>query len=353
MVGARRSEKEARKFNAKLLQRQTALENQVEQLGKALKALTDERISTSAALSPATTLHSSDQDPTGPGTNFLGTPSAHDRDIDHTGETGGVLRLEKDGESIYVGAGGSSWALQHVSRAFPLACQRESLNKPLKAVARPEPETNIAYARNQPAHLPTRQTRPKALMDAHTSTQVSMILSSLPDLDEATGLVRIYFRYVDWLYCIVTEQQIREDLALLWMSRDESTPYPTAQRMAVVVMVLALGALFSPNIAPTSTLPQHLYGASRQLLDHGLYLRHFTLAGVQALHLAVSYLANTRDTFMAQEGWVLLGTAGRLGQAQGLHIDGSKWSLPAEELEARRRVFHELLTYDRLQGLSQ
>jgi hypothetical protein len=190
-------------------------------------------------------------------------------------------------------------------------------------------------------------------MDAHSSAQVSVILSSLPDLEEATSLVRIYFRYVAWLYCVVSEQQIGEDLALLWRPRDEGTSYPTAQRMAVVVMVLALGALFSPNRSHTSNLPHHLYEASRQLLDYGLYLRHFTLSGVQTLHLAVSFLANTRDSFMAQEGWVLLGTAGRLAQAQGLHIDGSKWSLPAEELEARRRVFHELQTYDRLQGLSQ
>jgi hypothetical protein len=45
---------------------------------------------------------------------------------------------------------------------------------------------------------------------------------------------------------VVSEKQIGEDLALLWRPRDEGTPYPTAQRMAVVVMVLALGALFSP-----------------------------------------------------------------------------------------------------------
>ena len=190
-------------------------------------------------------------------------------------------------------------------------------------------------------------------MDAHACAQVSAILSSLPDLEEATSLVRIYFRYVSWLYAIVTEQQIGEDLGLLWRPRDEGTAYPTAQRMAVVVMVLALGALFSPNRMHTSTLPQHLYQASRQLLECGLYLRHFTLPGVQTLHLAVAFLLNSRDSFMAQEGWVLLAMAGRLGQAQGLHIDGSKWNLSAEELEVRRRIFHELQIYDRLQGLAQ
>lgn len=216
-----------------------------------------------------------------------------------------------------------------------------------------EPELNVVYSRGQPENYPARRARPKPLMDAHASAQVSVILSSLPDLEEATSLVRIYFRYVHWLYSVVSEKQIGEDLALLWRPRDEGTPYPTAQRMAVVVMVLALGALFSPNRSHTSTLPQHLYDASRKLLDYGLYLRHFTLSGVQALHLAVSFLANTRDSYMAQEGWVLLGTAGRLAQAQGLHIDGSKWSLPAEELESRRRVFHELLMYDRLQALAQ
>lgn len=191
------------------------------------------------------------------------------------------------------------------------------------------------------------------MLESHAHAAVSNILSSLPDLEEATNLVRIYFRYVDWLYCVVSEQQIGEDLALLWRPRDEGTPYPTVQRMAVVVMVLALGALFSPGRPLTSNQPRHLYDASRKLLDYGLYLRHFTLSGVQALHLSVSFLANNRDSYMAQEGWVLLGTAGRLSQAQGLHIDGSRWNLSTEELESRRRVFWELQTYDRLQALSQ
>lgn len=115
-----RSEKEARKFNAKILQRQTALENQVEQLSNALKDLTEQRRSLSVA-SPATTLQGSDQDPSG---SLLGTPSLQNKDADHAGETGGVLRLEKDGESIYVGAGGSSWALQQVSLAFPFCYER-------------------------------------------------------------------------------------------------------------------------------------------------------------------------------------------------------------------------------------
>lgn len=190
-------------------------------------------------------------------------------------------------------------------------------------------------------------------MDQYASAEVNNILATLPDLEEARNLVHIYFRYVDWLYCVVTNQQISNDLAFMWMPRAEGTSYPEAQRMAVVVMVLALGSLFSPGRPLTSNQPRRLYEASRRLLDCGLYLRHFTLPGVQCLHLAVSFLANNRDSYMAQEGWVLLGTAGRLSQAQGLHIDGSKWSLPEDELESRRRVFHELQTYDRLQALSQ
>jgi len=117
---AHRSEKEARKFNAKLLRRQTALENQVEQLSNALKDLTEERRSSSAELSPATTVQGSDPDrssSTGSLHRSLSAHNmdAHNMDVDYPLETGGVLRLEADGESIYIGAGGSSWALQQVS----------------------------------------------------------------------------------------------------------------------------------------------------------------------------------------------------------------------------------------------
>lgn len=206
-------------------------------------------------------------------------------------------------------------------------------------------------------------------MSPSSSVQISQILSSLPDLEEATSLIRIYFRYVNWLYCVVDERQISEDLALLWNwgrggdhagdgigegVRGEEYSYVGAQRMAVVVMVLALGSLFNPSRPPSSfDQPQHLYESSRLLLSHGLYLRHFTLFGIQTLHLSVSFLANTRDGAAAQEGWVLLGMAGRLSQAQGLHIDGTKWSLSGDELEGRRKVWWELAAYDRLQALSQ
>lgn len=106
------SEKEARKFNAKLLQRQTALETQVEQLTHALKDLTDGRRSSSATLSPHSVDHGTPNFGSQPS---VGTPSSNGRDVDHAGDAGGLLRLEKDGESIYIGAGGSSWALQTVS----------------------------------------------------------------------------------------------------------------------------------------------------------------------------------------------------------------------------------------------
>lgn len=111
-----RSEKEARKFNTKLLQRQTALESQVEQLTNELKVLKQERRSDSLSSTPAlspTASQAFDQS----NEHSYSRPSAsndQDRDNEHTGETGGVLRLQKDGESIYIGAGGSSWALQQV-----------------------------------------------------------------------------------------------------------------------------------------------------------------------------------------------------------------------------------------------
>lgn len=104
---------EARKFNSKLLQRQTALETQVEQLTNALKDLKEERRSVSATLSPSASVHT-DQGSSNDRPHSSGPSGRDSRDIDHTGETGGVLRLQKDGESIYVGAGGSSWALQQV-----------------------------------------------------------------------------------------------------------------------------------------------------------------------------------------------------------------------------------------------
>jgi hypothetical protein len=42
-----------------------------------------------------------------------------------------------------------------------------------------------------------------------------------------------------------------------------------------------------------------------------------------------------------------VGFAVRFSQAQGLHVDGTRWGLPAKETEIRRRLWAQLFCIDR------
>jgi hypothetical protein len=54
----------------------------------------------------------------------------------------------------------------------------------------------------------------------------------------------------------------------------------------------------------------------------------------------------------AQEAWNLLGLLCRCSQSIGLHIDPNRWHLPPEDIQQRRSLFWETLTYDALQSLT-
>lgn len=47
------------------------------------------------------------------------------------------------------------------------------------------------------------------------------------------------------------------------------------------------------------------------------------------------------------QAWLTVGFAVRFSQAQGLHVDGTRWGLPAKETEIRRRLWAQLFCIDR------
>lgn len=81
----------------------------------------------------------------------------------------------------------------------------------------------------------------------------------------------------------------------------------------------------------------HYFTLAMTTLSAARFLSHSTIAGVQTLILAASFLLNTHDL---QEGgetlWPLLGMAAKMLVGMGMHRDGSQWGLSGSELDRRR-----------------
>ncbi|KAF9071744.1 fungal-specific transcription factor domain-containing protein [Rhodocollybia butyracea] len=193
-------------------------------------------------------------------------------------------------------------------------------------------------------------------LERDLEAQVVATLSAFPPYEEAIRLSNNYFRHVSYLYEVIPERTfLSTHLPALYHESAESLGTPDLQNtVALVGTILALGQFFDLEQPRSSVEPRsgELFRLaafalnSRSILDGGLKIN--TLQGVQALHLMSFYTMCKREEERAENAWHLLGLAVRSVQAQGIHMDPSRWNLPEKELEERRRVFWEVLSFDRL-----
>jgi hypothetical protein len=130
-------------------------------------------------------------------------------------------------------------------------------------------------------------------------------------------------------------------------------PHTCPNTLALVCMVLALGQYFDLDLPASAVRDQskeyfEIAAFSLNLhthIDGAIKLE--SLPGVQAIHLMALYQLSVSEAG-SEAAWQLMGMLSRSIQSQGFHRDGSRWGLPARQLEERRRVFWETYIYDRL-----
>ncbi|KAL7812996.1 fungal-specific transcription factor domain-containing protein [Trichoderma gracile] len=70
---------------------------------------------------------------------------------------------------------------------------------------------------------------------------------------------------------------------------------------------------------------------------------------VRAGLLVTRYLLHTRRV---SESWLTIGFASRMGQAQGMHVDGERWRMSRKATEQRRRLWSHIYAIDRMISLA-
>jgi hypothetical protein len=114
-----------------------------------------------------------------------------------------------------------------------------------------------------------------------------------------------------------------------------------AQQLALLFIVLAMGALHNLELPPDDHTAEEYLALSRDALDAGDFMINNTIAGVQTLSIMAHYHLETEKGRNGDSAWPLWGLAMRIMQAMGLHRDGQRWNLTPELVEERRRIFWE------------
>lgn len=158
---------------------------------------------------------------------------------------------------------------------------------------------------------------------------------------------------VEWMYHPVDRFAVGHILEGIYnnSSINEAIHHIPPHRLATVLMVLALGMVFSDRPMAQSAA---LFNAASALLcvpERHFMVRH-SMAAVETLHMMVSYLFNVGHSDGTKAAWQILGMCTRIACSIGLHRDASEWGLSVEQQEHRRVLWWECTTYDVLQSLN-
>ncbi|KAF8630740.1 hypothetical protein AX17_005335 [Amanita inopinata Kibby_2008] len=193
--------------------------------------------------------------------------------------------------------------------------------------------------------FPFASLAPKAAENVRAS-----LISCLPKTTIAKELCTIYFRHAAWMYTPILETDFYDSIFKPIYDADSATCESTVSHcLAVLYMVLALGALLDLDRQPHSPDAMHIFQLGRAALAVDSVLEEQSISGVQALLLMCHFM------FLSDMGgprWVVMGMAVKLAHSIGLHRDSELWSLNPEETQRRRELFYELLTYDSWQSLT-
>jgi hypothetical protein len=177
---------------------------------------------------------------------------------------------------------------------------------------------------------------------------VDALRAELPDLDrEGYAILKVYWDNVNWMYQPISKVLFERDYLL---NAYDVSVRPHPHKLAAVFFLMAVGVMFDLTREPWDDRAAQLFFCGRACL--GLVgLENASPATVLALHLMGTYILNDKIGNSADVFWPILGTATRVAQSLGLHRDGLMFGLSSYEVQERRMLYWEVLTYDRLQAL--
>ncbi|KIK09061.1 hypothetical protein K443DRAFT_672096 [Laccaria amethystina LaAM-08-1] len=256
----------------------------------------------------------------------------HDNNLQHVSEAIGSLSIGLDGQSKYHGESAGSEYFQDL---LPSSQREWSSDSQQFDLPREILDLMNAF--------------PFGLKDCPHSKNV--FIQYIPSRDRAQELASLYYTNIAWMYDPIIEQDFTTTILDLIYG---TTGFPSldtlhSHRLSVFFILLANGMVFDSH--PSSpNLGRQYHALARAALSLDSILLEATCATVQALFLMFRFIYNA-DRSCNEERWLLTGLSARLSQTIGLQRDSANWSLPADEVQRRRRLFWDLFTWDSWSGV--
>ncbi|KAJ7216633.1 hypothetical protein GGX14DRAFT_518292 [Mycena pura] len=174
-----------------------------------------------------------------------------------------------------------------------------------------------------------------------TSVQ-EMIETFLPPLERTIILCETFLEHLSWMFTIVSRRQLLDELipAIYKQTRTSYGPH----ELAVLLVMLGIGALVDLNLQPYNLEAQHYYRLARAAIGLQSIMTDPSVVTVKTLHLMSIYNGLSGKEANLEASYTFLDLASQVAQRTGLHIDPSMWGFEGREAYERRNYFWNLLT---------
>ncbi|TFB00618.1 hypothetical protein CCMA1212_007448 [Trichoderma ghanense] len=195
--------------------------------------------------------------------------------------------------------------------------------------------------------------------ESSSFAQVWDLLGLLPRQKSTVDrLVNIFLAEVNWSLDAVHEATFRSSYDEFWGRRFgfDDLANVDLRWLGLLFIILAFGVLL--DTPPRLTLDVQREREEASLRFYWAARRAIVIAPsfygestdiVRAGLLVTRYLLHTRRV---SESWLTIGFASRMGQAQGMHVDGERWRMSRKATEQRRRLWSHIYAIDRMISLA-
>ncbi|KAL7798787.1 fungal-specific transcription factor domain-containing protein [Trichoderma afarasin] len=195
--------------------------------------------------------------------------------------------------------------------------------------------------------------------ESSSFAQVWDLLGLLPRQKSTVDrLVNIFLAEVNWSLDAVHEATFRSSYDEFWGRRFgfDDLANVDLRWLGLLFIILAFGVLL--DTPPRLTLDVQREREEASLRFYWAARRAIVIAPsfygestdiVRAGLLVTRYLLHTRRV---SESWLTIGFASRMGQAQGMHVDGERWRMSRKGTEQRRRLWSHIYAIDRMISLA-
>ncbi|WWC71752.1 uncharacterized protein I206_105711 [Kwoniella pini CBS 10737] len=242
---------------------------------------------------------------------------------------------------LSIGSGGRSKFFGPTAAAHVLPDDWEDQDSADQSSTLPDNESALGPGPTFPLIRPSPSARRSFLNEARNQVPIG-------DLKETW--IQLYWNASSWRFEPITREhfdRIVLDLSIGNASSSSRNSARVGAQLGVLFAVLAIGCLFDPDLPPHSDQAQKFDDLSMSCLTAADFMTNTSVPSLICLHLHCCFLLNDSRP-RTDEIYVLVGLALRLATMAGFHRDGTWWDLPQGEVDARRRIWWEILTLERV-----